>query len=277
MSLQKQYQFLVILLLLAVWATSCGHVEKGDTSYTTERGTAQRMFEAAMFPMGSTMYVWGGGWDASDNKAGATATRLGVSAEWEAFARNQDENYDFEEHLEEQEKGLDCSGYVGWVLYNTFSSKNGQEGYVSQSTGMAQKLAERGWGSLIKNPQKFLPGDIVSMQGHVWICLGTCEDGSVLLVHSSPPGVSICGTPVPKLMATENTESATVESIAIQLARQYMTQHYATWQEKYPNRMAPVTYLEEVSLMRWKEEALKGITEYQDLSGEEMIEFLEGI
>jgi len=280
MRLQKQYRpkgwvkiaGLVLLLLLVVWATSCGRVKKGSMEYTTEAGTAQRMFEAILLPMGNTMYVWGGGWDASDDKAGATATQLGVSEKWEAFAKKQDETYDFEEHLTKQDMGLDCSGYVGWVMYNTFSTADGQEGYVSQSTGMAQKLAERGWGCLIKNPRDFLPGDIVSMQGHVWICLGTCEDGSVLLVHSSPPGVSVCGTPAPQAMNAEKTES-----VAVRLARQFMTEHYAAWQEKYPKRMVPITYVEEVTLMRWNETVLEGIGEYQELSGEEMIEFLKGI
>lgn len=218
------------------------------------------------------MYIWGGGWDSNDAKAGKTATQIGVDQNWAEFAQKQDANYDFEEHMDEQENGLDCSGYVGWVMYNLFEDRDGQDGYVSLSTGMAENLARKGWGKLIKNPQKFLPGDIVSMQGHVWICLGTCEDGSVLLIHSSPPGVSICGTVVPGTEMTEDMEQA--DSIAIQLAEAYMSSNYPKWQEKYPNRAVPSTYLENVTVLRWNSDTLKDVEKYQSLSGEEVLDLL---
>lgn len=54
-------------------------------------------------------------------------------------------------------------------------------------------------------------GDIVSISGHVWICLGQCEDGSVVLIHSTPnAGVQISGT---------QTRSGNADSEAVQ---QYM-------------------------------------------------------
>ncbi|MDD6810458.1 MAG: hypothetical protein PUD93_01120 [Lachnospiraceae bacterium] len=32
---------------------------------------------------------------------------------------------------------------------------------------------------------EFHPGDVFSIRGHVWICVGTCEDGSILILHST--------------------------------------------------------------------------------------------
>ena len=29
------------------------------------------------------------------------------------------------------------------------------------------------------------PGDIMSMNNHVWISLGTCDDGSIVIAHST--------------------------------------------------------------------------------------------
>ncbi|MBO5097706.1 MAG: hypothetical protein J6B96_05260 [Agathobacter sp.] len=279
MGLRREYKpsawirigLLVLLLVIVVWATSCGlgaatKDKKQDWRPTQEIATMERLFEVALEPVGKTMYVWGGGWDPDDAKAGTTATQIGMPKAWADFAKEQTKDYDFEEYLENpkqqeywgrnlQELGLDCSGYVGWVMYNLFQEKDGKEGYVSQSTGMAEALAERGWGQFIRNPREFLSGDIVSMMGHVWICLGTCEDGSVLLVHSSPPGVSVCGT----------------EGIATQLATEYMTIYHSKWQGKYPNRTVPLTYLENVTVLRWNSNTLKNAKTYQEKTGEEMM------
>lgn len=270
MRLRKRY---ILLLIIVVWITSCGRSGGRNGTSTSETATMQKLFEVVLEPVGSTMYIWGGGWDPNDAKAGKTATQIGVDKRWAEFAEKQDKNYDFKEHMDEQENGLDCSGYVGWVIYNLFEDRDGQDGYVSLSTGMAENLANRGWGKLIRNPHEFLPGDIVSMQGHVWISLGTCEDGSVLLVHSSPPGVSICGTVIPEAEETEDMEQA--DSVAIQLAEAYMSSNYSNWQEKYPNRAVPSAYLENVTVLRWNSDTLKDASEYQSFSGEEILEILQ--
>ena len=215
------------------------------------------------------MYIWGGGWDDTDQAGGAGSTTIGVSPRWKRFTRQQDETYDYTQYLYHREKGLDCSGYVGWVLYNTFETENGNSCYVTTSTEMARSLSERGWGELIQNPEEFLPGDIVSMEGHVWICLGTCEDGSVLLVHSSPPGVSLCGTQAPKSMQSSRYDET---SKAIDLAKEYMEKCHSDWQEMYPNRTVSDSYLENVSLFRWDKSKMKDADEFQNLSAEEIVQ-----
>ena len=300
MGLRKDYRpsvwikigLLVILLAVVVWATSCGNrgasaKNKQDWRPRQEVATMERFFEVALAPVGKTMYIWGGGWSSDDAKAGITAIQIGMPKLWEEFAREQAADYNFEDYLEakdlpskwdgteQQALGLDCSGYVGWVLYNVFHNTDGNEGYVSQSTGMTERLAGKGWGKFIRNPREFLPGDIVSMQGHVWICFGTCADGSVLLVHSSPPGVSVCGT-----YSTQNNQEGEAEqnsntSIATSLAKEYMSIHHPEWQEKYPNRAVPLTYLENVTVLRWNSDTLKNAKTYQEKSGEEIMTLLK--
>jgi len=251
----------VVLLLLWVIFRNDGINRKGDEKTTS----LELLFEVALEPVGHTMYIWGGGWDTEEKSAGTGASRIGVSPKWKTFAASQDADYDYEKHRFERENGLDCSGYVGWVIYNLFEEKNGKKGYVTTSTDMAESFAAQGWGKLIKDPKEFLPGDIVSMDGHVWISLGTCQDGSVLLIHSSPPGVSICGTQI--------NEGET--SIAIDLAQEYMETNYPKWQEKYPNRIVPSSYLENVSVMRWSGQIMNDAKKYQSLNGEELLAILQ--
>ena len=254
---------ILCLLLFILWQLATV-IQKENSQKKT--ATIEKMLKTALEPIGSTMYIWGGGWNVADDDSGAGSTRIGISLQWKAFANQQDESYNFEEHRFERENGLDCSGYVGWVLYNTFEEEKNQPGYVTLSTDLAESLANRGWGKLIHNPKKFLPGDVVSMEGHVWICLGTCADGSVLLAHSSPPGVSICGTSVPK----QSTEIQ-AESMAQTLATEFMSTYYSDWQKKYPNRAVSNVFLENVSVFRWSESIMTDAKEMQELSAEEII------
>lgn len=266
--IRDRFKLIVILLLLMITLAILAKMGVQSNEYAT----IELLLRAALEPVGTTMYIWGGGWDGEDNVAGATSTQIGLHPQWEAFAKTQDENYDFTKHRYERENGLDCSGFVGWVLYNTFETRDGEPGYVTTSTYMAESLAEKGWGTLIKNPKNFLPGDIVSMEGHVWICLGTCEDGSVLLVHSSPPGVSVCGTPSPLHSVTQQENAQ--KSKAATLATEYMEAYHPNWQEKYPNREVGTSYLENVVLFRWNKSVMLDAKEMQQKSAEEILEIL---
>lgn len=266
-SVCDRLKLLLILLLLLVFVVAellwlLSHNTRGKVS------TMEHFLQTALEPVGTTMYIWGGGWDSDDNKAGPSSTRIGLSPTWEEYASKQNPSYDFTKHRWERENGLDCSGYVGWVLYNSFETKDGELGYVMSSTDMALTYAKWRFGKGIKNPKEFLPGDIVSMEGHVWISLGTCIDGSVLLVHSSPPGVMVCGTEVSDTGGSEN------KSVAIQLAEEYMSKYYPEWYKRYPNCSKPCAYLENVTLMRWNENTLKGAEVFQKLSGEEVLNYL---
>ena len=255
--------FLVLLVFgMIAYKTYTQEMEFG------KRQTMERLLKISLQPLGTTMYIWGGGWDVEDDAAGTGATRIGLSPVWKTFAKQQDATYNFENYRYERELGLDCSGYIGWIVYNTFERKSGQTGYVITSTEMAENFANRGWGELLINPDTFLPGDIVSMEGHVWMSLGTCADGSVLLIHSSPPGVSICGTPAPQQDANNLGKS-----IAITLAEEFMQEYYPAWQEKYPERAVSSTYLSEVIVMRWNTHTFYDAEKFQVLSGEEILQY----
>lgn len=262
---------LILFSLMIVLAILANIVH--DSRQMGKTATIKLLLGTALKPVGSTMYVWGGGWNDEDSGSGGGATKLGLSEQWKIFAKMQDEQYDFKEHRFEREKGLDCSGFVGWVLYNIFEVNEGKSGYVITSTDMAESLAQRGWGKLVKNPREFLPGDIVSMEGHVWISLGTCEDGSVLLVHSSPPGVSVCGTSI-KQPNGDMSDTTLSESMAIHLAMEYMEKNHPEWQKKYPNRKVELSYIENVIVFRWSKFVMLDAEEMQQKNAEEIMEIL---
>ena len=239
-----------------------------ETAPSTEMGetapSIEKLLQTALLPVGSTMYVWGGGWNEEDTGAGVGATTIGLYPQWAFFAGQQDENYVAREHRYEILNGLDCSGYIGWLVYNLFEQESGKEGYVFKSTETAKHYSELGWGAYLENPEEFVAGDIVSMKGHVWLCLGMCQDGSAVLLHASPPGVSLCGT------LTEDGQ----ESSASELAGKYMEEYYPDWQAKYPNRGVRDSYLSEVTVMRWSGDVLPDAVQWQALTAQEVLERL---
>ena len=78
--------------------------------------------------------------------------------------------------------------------------------------------------------------------GHVYIVIGKCKDGSVVLVHSSPKGVMINGTV---------SRSGKVKSKAWKLARKYMKKYYPVWYNRYPDVSRGLSYLNNYGRMRW--------------------------
>lgn len=222
----------------------------------------------AVQPVGQTMYVWGGGWNEADTGAGVEAVTLGVSPHWAEFAAAQDSSYNYKNTRYQIHDGLDCSGYVGWAVYNTLETENGQAGYVSSSTKMAQQLADRGLGTFIAADeiQQWLPGDIMSMKGHVWITVGMCDDGSVLLLHASPPGVIFSGTQLPDGSKSQASE----------LARQIMQEHYPNWYSRYPQCTRPHSYLAASSAMRWSTDVLSDEEGLRYMTAEEVVQMIFG-
>lgn len=225
--------------------------------------TLENFIATALTPVGTTMYVWGGGWNEEDTGAGVEARSIGPSDRWREFAEDQTSDYDHQKTRYQIHDGLDCSGYVGWVIYNTMETEDGKEGYVMKSTDTASTFASYGWGDFLPSDSvtDWLPGDIASMKGHVWISLGTCQDGSVLLVHSSPPGVRICGTsPVGQT------------SQAVELAKQFMSSNYPEWYARYPECSVSNDYLKKSGQMRWNTATFPDAKELRDLSPKALLE-----
>ena len=220
--------------------------------------TVINFIKSALMPVGTTLYVFGGGWDWQDTGSAIQARTLGVSSDWVRFFQSQDENYTFRDIDDDESQrdpttsyypfggyneyyyaGLDCSGYVGWAVYNAFETENGRPGYVGSSTKMARRFAEEyGWGTFSKtiassepDGYKLRPGDIVSIKGHVWISLGTCSDGSVLIVHSTNGFVSRTGQPGGGVaLGAIGTDT---ECEAWKLADTYMSKFYPEWYSRY--------------------------------------------
>ena len=210
--------------------------------------TIKKFLETAIEPIGSTMYIWGGGWNETDTAAGSGALRIGVSPKWKRFADKQTSSYDYRDYRYKIEHGLDCSGYVGWTIYNTVKNP-APKGYVANASNQAIYLAKQGFGMYRSRNEvmDYCAGDIMSSEctccGHVWIVIGECVDGSVVLVHSSPPGVRICGTVNPE---------GDVNSQAVNLAKQYMKQYYPDWYHRYSSCAVDSAYLSHYGQMRWR-------------------------
>lgn len=150
--------------------------------------TVLNLLRTAMQPMGTTLYVYGGGWNEQDTGAGREALSPVPSPAWQTFFLSQPSYYDYRRFLAPQWRhaGLDCSGYLGWAICAALYRRSPENGCVFPSTEMAGRLAARGLGTLIRSPTHFLPGDLFSMDGHVWLCVGACPDGSLVIAHSSP-------------------------------------------------------------------------------------------
>ena len=154
------------------------------------------------------------------------------------------------------------------------NTKNNQKGYVYSASNQAEKLSALGFGSYRSQVEKdYQPGDIMSSTcsccGHVWIVLGECSDGSVVLLHSSPAGVQISGTVTPEGKSN---------SKAIKLAKKYMKKYYPAWYKKYPNVERGLSYLSHYGQMRWKTTGdnvvLSDPDGYSKMSAEEVLKDL---
>lgn len=231
------------------------------------RRTLKNLLVTALQPVGSTMYVFGGGWNEADTGAGTEARALGCDPRWREFFGEQNETYDEGEHRYALGLGLDCSGYVGWTLYNTLEREHGNPGYVMAAAEMAATFAGWGWGTYREAVAvtDHRPGDMMSSAGHVWISLGACSDGSVLLLHASPPGVMLSGTVTPE---------GQVNSDAVKVAADYMSTYFPRWHRYFSQYSRGASYLTEYAQMRWVLDGSGVLTDpegYATMNGKEII------
>lgn len=297
--------------------------------HTPQLPALKFFLQTALLPVGSAMYVWGGGWNESDTGAGREACTLGVSPRWKEFAQKQTASYDYRTTRYQIHDGLDCSGYVGWCIYNLMHmplsnashhfmlshpestdtaqrcihSKNTSTpsvrsatpyGYVMPAHHMAANFAARGWGTFIPRSQitAYHAGDIMSSRGHVWIAVGQCDDGSIVLLHSNPPGVRLCGTPDIDCASNSCHPSDAcrtpgssrippapdiTDSQAVRLASHYMRTYYPDWYSRYPDCSCDSSYLRDYDQMRWDtsgEAALTDSEGFQKMSASTVLKNL---
>ena len=270
----------------------------------------------SVYPVGLVLYTWGGGWNPNDNEAGNSSKTLGLKHRLLSFTRKHfDNNKQNTEATEQDDKGdyvqipavdelgapitlsndnkkmlkyiydgFDCSGFVGWAVYNFLNKISGNKGYVCKSTDLAKLLYDEEFGQIFYNVQRehltkynrifvIHTGDIVSIKGHVYISLGQCKDGSILLVHSSYPGVCIMGTDSPN-----NINS---ESDAIRLARKCNSLYpkWNAWYNKYCNDgfSRPISkYVHDAQVFSWKISNDNSIKNINDMSNKIKITDVNG-
>ncbi|MCF0259355.1 MAG: hypothetical protein HUJ54_05795 [Erysipelotrichaceae bacterium] len=194
-----------------------------------------KMMKKAVQPVGQTLYVWGGGWNEEDTGGGIESVTLGISDQWKSFFDQQSGSYSYLQHEYQIHDGLDCSGYVGWVVYNTLEKENGRESYVVTADKQCELLEKRGLGTVIPSSQvkELHPGDLFNNAGHIYILVHGCEDGSRLILHASPPGVQFSGTP---------SADGKRDSMAAKEAAQIMSEHYPEYYARYPNTETDASY-----------------------------------
>ena len=197
--------------------------------------TVKNFLLAAMQPVGRTLYVWGGGHNSD-------ATRKGVSPVWASWYNSHNRSYDYDDYRYYSDKGLDCSGYVGWATYQVMNS------YATVVSGeIGSYYKGKGWGTvynqnyLSKTDWKLYPGDIGFDDGHTWIVLGQCADKSAVVLHSTPQaGVQISGTTTP---------TGSYDSQAVALAKQYMSKFKGY--TKYNYSPSCGNYIRRGNYLRW--------------------------
>ena len=216
--------------------------------------TLTSFLQNALVPCGRTLYIWGGGHGDSD------ASLIGYQSSWNTFFKeNATPSYDYNKTRWMYGKGLDCSGYVAWVTYNTLYTSSHKDWLAETSTNVATLYEKKGWAD-IKDGQIYKPGDVVSMSGHVWISLGQYADKSVLLIHSSPKGVQLSGTG-----GTAATKAA-----------YYMKKYFPEWPYDTITKSSYVNYVHKA---RWKVNGsgiLKDPDGLQKMSADQVMKFLLG-
>lgn len=123
------------------------------------RRTVLNLLRTAMQPMGTTLYIYGGGWNEQDTGADVAARAPLPSPAWCAFFLSQNAAYDYRRFLDPRFRrcGLDCSGYLGWTLCAALHREPQNKGYVCPSTEMAGLLGRTRIGNASPFPTDFLP------------------------------------------------------------------------------------------------------------------------
>ena len=277
-------------------------------SGTPGERTLTNFLKTSLMPVGTTLYIYGGGWDWQDVGSAVSTRTLGVSPDWVKFFAEQDKDFTYRSkdgnednkdpknsyypyggYNEYYYAGLDCSGFVGWIEYNTFETADGAAGYVTYACDMAKELSDKGMGEWTqdikapdgKNGYVMKAGDIMSTDGHVWVSLGTCDDGSVVIVHSTPSdsrsGQPGGGVQISAIGTDENCE-------AYKLADKYMSEYYPEWYERYPAALCdPEVYFafenEAAGRFTWDTSAENGLSDpdgLQEKKPDEVLKILFG-
>ncbi len=237
------------------------------SGFNANAASVKDLLSHAVLPIGKCLYVYGGGWNEPDTGAGVEAVSYGLSPRWQDFYSQHGSDYNHKKFSYQIHDGLDCTGYVGWSLYQIFSNNYSQNGYVYLAKDMAREYAKLFNSMFVPSSGivDYQSGDIMSSSGHAYIVLGECKDKSIVLLHSSPPAVSICGTYTP---------DGKTDSIAVRLSAHYMRTYFPKHYNRYPHCSRNTSYLTDYHQMRWNETVLTDSDGYRNMSAEEILKDL---
>ena len=114
-------------------------IKESDIEMTDKNATLKNMLLCGLKPIGKCLYVYGGGWNDDNTGAGIETKSFGMSERWERFYNENDSLYDYEKTKYRIHDGLDCTGYIGWLMYQIFGDKYSNNGYVFPSGSAAAK------------------------------------------------------------------------------------------------------------------------------------------
>ena len=118
--------------------------EKAPDSGAKNAPTLTSFLKNAALARDQVLYVWGGGWNEEDTAGNEEANHLGLSQSWLDFYKANSGAYNYEDHTYEIHSGLDCSGYIGWVLFNTLRD---EKDHVVLADQFDEVLSRQGLGT----------------------------------------------------------------------------------------------------------------------------------
>lgn len=239
---------------------------------STGTKTIRNYLLGALQPVGQALYVWGGGWNDS--------TRKGVSPKWKAWYNqwiSDPDSYDYNNYRDlsvtNRAKGLDCSGFVGWAAYQVMqSASDANSGYTVVSGDIGSYYKSLGWASnvnqsyLSSHDYKLKAGDVGYNDGHTFIVIGQCSDGSIVIVHSTPQaGCQLSGT---------STPSGDSDSEAVALAKKYMSKYSGYSIFNYHPSCG--NYIKRYNYARWKSTTLSDPDGFANMTAAQILYSLYG-
>lgn len=227
----------------------------------SKKATLQEFLSNAIKPLGTTLYIYGGGWDYDEEMGDSNAMSFGIAKSWADFFYSQNEYFVYKDSKHKNtsyfpfngknihhKKGLDCSGYLGWIMYNTFNGDNEKINYTYNTKNILRTYVndfkigtkENIEDDYIKIFEHLFPGDIVVIDGHLYIIVGKCKDNSILIIHSSVTK-SITGSygGGVQFSAININKSEDKNCEAYKLANAYTAKYFPEWHRRYPTIVKP--------------------------------------
>lgn len=182
-------------------AGPCSSTGSWEDNFGAEPGrrTLTNFMATAFSCMGRVTYVLGGGHSPS-----LISTHIGLDSTvldtYEYLYTNDLMNSN-SCYKSGSDEGLDCSGYVSYVINNTMFNETSGECLQGPCTpGVGKEAAAKGWGSIVKTTEvkadDLQPGDIIEFgtnygNGHIVIVVGKTSSGDTVIIHAPQGGCNV--------------------------------------------------------------------------------------